>query len=98
MNSFTFFYIILPIVLALVLWLLLFFSYQKNKKLRGVSSGLGLALYLISAPENIKAQEGDEKFHYADGAIFERPGDFSKKRAGGEIMGQPFFRFGNRIA
>jgi len=60
MNSFTFFYIILPIVLALVLWLLLFFSYQKNKKLRGVSSGLGLALYLISAPENIKAQEGDE--------------------------------------
>ncbi|MDP3934613.1 MAG: type IV secretion system DNA-binding domain-containing protein [Candidatus Giovannonibacteria bacterium] len=60
MNSFTFFYIILPIVLALILWLLLFSSYQKNKKLRGVSSGLGLALYLISSPEIAKAPQGDE--------------------------------------
>src|SRR3990167_60861 len=60
MNSFAFFYIILPIVIALTLWLLLFSSYRKNKKLRGVSSGLGLALYLISSPEAVKAREGDE--------------------------------------
>ncbi|KKT57399.1 MAG: hypothetical protein UW81_C0014G0009 [Candidatus Giovannonibacteria bacterium GW2011_GWC2_44_9] len=60
MNSFTFFYIVLPIVLALIFWFLLFSSYQKNKKLRDVSSGLSLALYLISSPEIAKAQQGDE--------------------------------------
>ena len=60
MNSFVFFYIILPIIIAIIIWLIILSSYQKNKKLRGVSSGLGLALYLISSPEAAKAAQGDE--------------------------------------
>src|SRR3989344_1657218 len=59
MNYFVFFYIILPIIIAVIIWLIIFSSYQKNKKLRGVSSGLGLALYLISSPE-AKTPQGDE--------------------------------------
>src|SRR3989344_6730828 len=60
MNSFVFFYIILPIIIAIIIWLIILSSYQKNKKLRGVSSGLSLALYLISSPEAAKAAQGDE--------------------------------------
>lgn len=60
MNQLAFYYIILPIVLASAIWLIIFVSYRRNKKLRDVSSGLGLALYLISAPENLPLKGGDE--------------------------------------
>lgn len=53
-------YITISIFLAVVLWLTSFFYYLRAKRLRDASSGLGLALYLVSAPENPPQKGGDE--------------------------------------
>ncbi len=60
MNPFVF-YIVISLGAALLVWLVLFFWYVKQKKARDVGAGLGLALFLVTVPEPRAAQGNPEE-------------------------------------
>ena len=91
-----YYYIILPIALAAALWLFSLFIYRKQKKLRDVSSGLGLALYLVSAPENLPQKGGDENqavknFIAQTEQFLSGLAALKRKGIGGKLWGNPSF-------
>ncbi|KKT60058.1 MAG: hypothetical protein UX43_C0002G0070 [Candidatus Giovannonibacteria bacterium GW2011_GWB1_46_20] len=96
MNAATI-YIIFFILLAILLWLFSVFFYRRAKKFRNVSSGLGLALYLISAPETaVGTQKVDERealknFIMQMEQLLNGLVQTKKKGVAGKLWGNPSF-------
>ncbi|MDO8523104.1 MAG: type IV secretion system DNA-binding domain-containing protein [bacterium] len=55
------FYIFTLLAFAFVAWALFFWWYLKSKRMRDVSGGLGLQLFLISAPEGTLIEKGGDE-------------------------------------
>lgn len=55
------FYIFLGLALAFAGWAVFFWWYLKSKKMRDISGGLGLQLFLVSMPEGTLIQKGGDE-------------------------------------
>jgi len=88
------FYFILFILLAILLWLISFAWFQKESRLRGVSAGLGLGLYLVSLPEAKEEKAGENPQALKDFILkmenfLAGLGSFQRKGLAGKFFGNP---------
>src|SRR3989344_9240802 len=93
MNPATFYWAAL-IFLAILLWLASFAWFQKESRLRGVSAGLGLGLYLVSLPEAKEEKAGENPQALKDFILkmenfLAGLGSFQRKGLTGKFFGNP---------